>query len=86
MKLDLHIQETNEKFVDYEYALAEIEKNILQAPSTESGLNNDNVIFSLNEQTNNNQEKENEEERELDNSAILSVDLKNIIKQELANV
>jgi hypothetical protein len=75
MKLDLHIQETNEKFGDYEYAIAEIEKNF-QIPLNEHVLNIDNMEFSIEEQP----------EQELDKSAILSVDLKNIIKQELANV
>jgi len=73
LKLDLHIQETNEKFCDYEYAIGEIEKNIPQTPVSETVLNSENMGFSLQEQ-------------EQDNSAILSVDLKNIIKQELANV
>jgi hypothetical protein len=75
MKMDLHIQETNEKFGDYEYAIAEIEKNF-QIPLNEPVLNTENMGFSIEEQP----------EQELDNSAILSVDLKNIIKQELANV
>lgn len=79
MKLDAHIQESNEKFGDYEYAIAEIEKNIPQNSVSETVLNSENVGFSLEEQ-------EQEQEQELDNSAILSVDLKNIIKQELANV
>ena len=79
MKLDLHIQETNEKFGDYEYAIAEIEKSI-QNPVSEPVLNSAKVEFSIEEQANQ------EQEQEQDNSAILSVDLKNIIKQELANV
>ena len=82
MKLDAHIQETNEKFGDFEYAIAEIEKNVLQPPASETVLNSESVVFSLQEQSNEDQEQE----QELDNSAILSVDLKNIIKQELANV
>jgi hypothetical protein len=79
MKLDLHIQETNEKFGDYEYAIAEIEKSI-QTPVSEPVSNSANVEFSIEEQANQ------EQEQEQDKSAILSVDLKNIIKQELANV
>ena len=85
MKLDLHIQETNEKFGDCEYAIAEIEKNI-QIPVSEPILNSENMVFSLQEQTNQEQEQDQDQDQELDNSAILSVDLKNIIKQELANV
>jgi len=82
-KVDTHIQETNDKFVDYEYAIAEIEKNISLTPS-ESVLNSENLVFSIEQQEREQQEREQQEEQ--DNSAILSVDLKNIIKQELANV
>jgi len=85
-KVDTHIQETNDKFVDYEYAIAEIEKNISLTPS-ESVLNSENLVFSIEQQEREQQEREQQEQQEeQDNSAILSVDLKNIIKQELANV
>jgi len=87
-KVDTHIQETNDKFVDYEYAIAEIEKNISLTPS-ESVLNSENLVFSIEQQEREQQEREQQEreqQEEQDNSAILSVDLKNIIKQELANV
>jgi len=80
-KVDTHIQETNDKFSDYEYAIAEIEKNISLNPS-ESVLNSENLVFSIEQQ----EREQQEQQEEQDNSAILSVDLKNIIKQELANV
>ena len=85
-KVDTHIQETNDKFVDYEYAIAEIEKNISLTPS-ESVLNSENLVFSIEQQEQQEREQqERDQQEEQDNSAILSVDLKNIIKQELANV
>ena len=81
MKVDAHIQETNDKFIDYEYALTEIEKNV-QNPASE------NLIFAIGQEQGQGQDQDNDQDQdqEQENSAILSVDLKNIIKQELANV
>ena len=89
MKVDAHIQETNDKFIDYEYALTEIEKNV-QNPASE------NLIFAIgqgqgqgqdqHQDQDQDQHQDQDQDQDQDNSAILSVDLKNIIKQELANV
>lgn len=81
IKMDSHVQETNEKFLDYECAIAEIEKNI-QIPANVSGLDSETIIFDMQQS----QIQDQDQEQEHDQTAILSVDLKNIIKQELANV
>lgn len=75
IKFDLFVKETTEKFSDYEYAIAEIEKNI-QLP----------ILDGEGEIPNETQDVETNvlNEGELE-SNIMSVDLKNIIKQELAN-
>ena len=75
IKFDLFVKETSEKFSDYEYAIAEIEKNI-QLPIQEEEVETSDETQDL--ETNNSNEGETE-------SNIMSVDLKNIIKQELAN-
>jgi len=87
IKMDSHVQETNEKFLDYECAIAEIEKNI-QIPANVSGLDSETIIFDMQQSQIQDQDHEQEQEHEQynDKTAILSVDLKNIIKQELANV
>jgi hypothetical protein len=78
LKYDQFATETSEKFVDFEYVISELEKNV-------------NVDGE--EEVNNNQEDENEindtntNENQVDEeqiSSIMSVDLKNLIKQELA--
>lgn len=81
IKMDSHVQETNEKFLDYECAIAEIEKNI-QIPANVSGLDSETIIFDMQQSQIQDQIQDQDQEQ----SAILSVDLKNIIKQELANV
>lgn len=72
MKFDLFVKETNEKFVDYEYAIAELEKNI-QLPLEETREPQEFEANNFNESS------------EIDSSNIMTVDLKNMIKQELAN-
>jgi len=69
IKYDLFVNETNGKFGDFEYAFADLEKNIKTIETTEcEQLVNENDT-SVN-----------------DNSVIMSVDLKNIIKQELSSI
>jgi hypothetical protein len=74
MKYDVFCNETNEKFVDYEYVISELEKNI-QIPvevisnTVETEETTQNDIINSNVDTNN---------------SIMSVDLKTIINQELA--
>lgn len=73
IKYDLFTEETNNKFSDYEFALSEIEKNI-QPSST----NIDDIVP--------NDEGTSLSDINVDlNNSIMTVDLKNIIKQELAN-
>ena len=76
MKFDLFVTETTEKFSDYEFAIAEIENNIkLPIQEEEHGeISTETQDMETNTL--------NEEETE---SNIMSFDLKNIIKQELAN-
>jgi len=77
IKFDLFVRETNDKFADYEYAIADLEKN-LQLPIPDEEI----VITSETQDLVNNTLQEGDTETE---SNIMSVDLKNIIKQELAN-
>jgi hypothetical protein len=75
IKYDLFAADTNNKFSDYEFALSELEKNIQSEPQTVDvteleGTTINDIDLNENENT----------------TSIMSVDLKNIIKQELANV
>ena len=73
IKFDLFVKETSDKFVDYENAIVELEKNFPQDDDE-------------NNETSSNNENENGENIEAENStSIMTIDLKNIIKQELAN-
>lgn len=73
---ELYVKDTNDKFIDYEGAIAELEQNF-QFSQKETTENDNSTLVEL--------EGENTETSN-DNGAILSVDLKNIIKQELANI
>jgi hypothetical protein len=76
IKYDLFLSESNNKFADYEFALTELEKNFQ--------LTSENNIEQKQIET---QEISNDIDIDtIENShSIMSVDLKNIIKQELAN-
>ena len=74
IKYDLFAADTNNKFSDYEFALSELEKNI--QPASEPVVEVKEEATSINDIETN--EKEN-------TNTIMSVDLKNIIKQELAS-
>jgi hypothetical protein len=71
LKFDMFVNETNTKFGDYEFAISELEKN-LPVPSEEIVDESENKVDSTTDTTS-------------DSSNIMSIDLKNIIKQELAN-
>lgn len=71
IRYDLFTCDTNNKFSDYEVALSELEKNI-QAPLETTINDSEDACLQENETEN-------------DNNIILSIDLKNIIKQELAD-
>jgi hypothetical protein len=79
IKYDLFAADTNNKFTDYEFALSELEKNIQPLADPISEVNEKEL-----EGTSINDIDSNENEHENANS-IMSVDLKNIIKQELAS-
>jgi len=78
IRYDMFALETNNKFADYELALSELEKNVqpVDTPIEDSIVDNVDGT-SINDIDNN------EVSNEIANS-IMSVDLKNIIKQELA--
>jgi hypothetical protein len=75
IKYDLFASDTNNKFADYEFALSELEKNIQPAaePTAEVKEEEGTTINDIDSNENENA------------NTIMSVDLKNIIKQELAN-
>lgn len=70
IKFDVFVKETNDKFMDYETAIVELEKNL---PQTVEGVDGDfeNSVI--------------EPTLDADSTNIMTVDLKNIINQELAN-
>ena len=74
IKYDLFAADTNNKFSDYEFALSELEKNI--QPASEPVVEVKEEATSINDIETNENENTN---------TIMSVDLKNIIKQELAS-
>jgi hypothetical protein len=77
IKYDLFAADTNNKFSDYEFALSELEKNIQPLAEPISEVNEKELEgTSLNDIELNENENAN---------SIMSVDLKNIIKQELAS-
>jgi hypothetical protein len=74
IKFDLFVKETNDKFVDYESAIVELEKHFPQdfdetIETPENNIDNSQAVDG----------------GETDSTNIMTVDLKNIIKQELAN-
>jgi len=77
MKFDLFVTETTEKFSDYEFAITEIENNIKLPIQEEEQREISTETQDVETNTSNEEETE---------SNIMSFDLKNIIKQELANV
>jgi hypothetical protein len=86
IKYDLFATDTNDKFADYEFALSELEKNIKTnvesnvETSVEKSENDDNEEVNDSEEAQINDVDTNET-----SSSIMTVNLKNIIKQELAN-
>jgi hypothetical protein len=78
LKYDQFANETNDKFGDFEYAISELEKNVQM--NVEEILDNEDAA-------NTNETNENEDSTPNDavqSSPIMSVDLKSLIKQELA--
>jgi hypothetical protein len=83
IKYDMFTTETNNKFTDYELALSEIEKNI--QPLVEPVNESNNVEgTNINDIDHDDLDKNNVDNNKIDNT-IMSIELKNIIKQELAS-
>ena len=80
IKYDMFASETNNKFTDYEFALSELEKTV--QPVQDTAVVEDSPVDEV-DGTNINDIDNNEVSNEIA-SSIMSVDLKNIIKQELA--
>lgn len=74
VKYDMFAQETTTNFTDYEQALSDLEKRL---PVTEN--------LPVENENENNMIGTNINDIDSENNTIMSVDLKNIIKQELAN-
>lgn len=93
IKYDMFAAETNNKFSDYEFALSEIEKNIQpvvdsvnESTHAVEGTSINDIHNPLSDDIdtdNHLQEHDNNDLR--DDNIIMSVDLKNIIRQELAS-
>lgn len=87
IKYDMFASDTNNKFTDYEFALSEIEKNI-QPIAGESLVEESKTNINEDEETNINGDEEtniNDIDVSDVSNTIMSFDLKNIIKQELAS-
>ena len=74
IKYDMFASETNNKFTDYEFALSELEKNVHPVEDLSVDVKSDEVEGT----------SINDIEVSDASNTIMSVDLKNIIKQELA--
>ncbi len=77
IKYDLFTSETNNKFSDFECALTELEKNVLDNPNCLEIQNEGTQINDIDADINDNNNE--------NNNVFMTVDLKNIIKQELAS-
>jgi hypothetical protein len=74
IKYDMFASETNNKFTDYEFALSELEKTVNPVEELSVDVKTDEVEGT----------SINDIEVSDASNTIMSVDLKNIIKQELA--
>jgi hypothetical protein len=89
LKYDMFASETNDKFGDFEFAISELEKNVQTSEQLNTDETNqteqDNDKENISENDDNEVSKFNEN---IDNqtSSIMSVDLKNLIKQELSSI
>ena len=90
IKFDLFVKETSDKFTDYEYAIAEIEKNIQLPEAFDENVESTEIVEAVQDSSTSDDTTEisDQASHETDTSStsnIMSVDLKNMIKQELAN-
>lgn len=83
IKYDLFASETNNRFTDFEYALSDLEKTV--QPSTESAEGTNFSVEEITGMSINDMDANNDTTTE-SISSIMSGDLKNIIKQELAAI
>lgn len=100
IKYDMFASETNNKFVDYEFALSELEKSTsLVLDTSESDTKNNDFqgtnINDINEDETGNEdvseneiknELENEIENEIENENEVENEIKNEVKNEVANI
>lgn len=82
LKYDMFANETNDKFGDFEFAISELEKNV----QTSEQVNTDET--DKNEETDETEDSDISKLNENSDAqnTIMSVDLKNLIKQELAGI
>jgi hypothetical protein len=84
LKYDQFANETNDKFGDFEYVISELEKNVqVSEEQVLENANEENANEAQENKANENNDTDNQND-ELQSSAIMNVDLKNLIKQELA--
>jgi len=82
LKYDQFATETSDKFGDFEYAISELEKNLQVDEEVNDNLENNKGIENLVISTDNDNQVEQDSDTQ---TSIMSVDLKNLIKQELAS-
>jgi len=82
IKYDTFAKETSDRFSDFEFALAEVEKNIpVNDENNDSSENND--TSENNDRSENNDTSENNDYN-IDSNTLISDELKNMIKQEFS--
>jgi len=89
MKYDLFVNETNEKFSDYEIAIAELEKNILVIDESNLENNkeeNENIFLENVISENNTENIEYTIEDKTNNVSLQNIDLKNLVEKELESI
>lgn len=86
IKYDMFASDTNTKFSDYELALTELEKNIHSVQDDPvDEVNEVNEVNKVEGTSINDNDNDNDNDTVEGSNTIMSVDLKNIIKQELSS-
>jgi hypothetical protein len=89
MKYDVFVNETNEKFSDYEIAIAELEKNIpvIDESNLENNKEeNENIVLENVISENNTENIEYTIEDKTNNVSLQNIDLKNLVEKELESI
>jgi hypothetical protein len=89
MKYDLFVNETNEKFSDYEIAISELEKNIPvidESNIENSKEENENIISENIISENDSENIEYTIEDKTNNVSLQNMDLKNLVEKELESI